>query len=452
MVFAPVSRKRSATATADCRQIEWINATIFGIVPSLLTQAVALEQSLQEIIDDLAAELGLSVAVDDPELQLVAHSAHFGDEDAGRVQSLLTRTITGPLREHVFAQGIRSWHEPGYLAAEPAVAMAGRLCVPLRIENELLGFVWFIDDGKLSAGQLGRIGLASRHIAAQIHKANRGRMAQMARVSEQLLQLIRRETPRETADGQSLRPAGNTPNLRILVLRLEGLSAADQPPSWGWLDPGMSRHALRRVVARQATRTLHHAPVITEHDGALVILGDSSWIAAAGDPLEMAIDIGKGFSTLAAAQLPSMSPPQAAVGIGGVCSPSGIADSFDQAEAALDSRRRGEAAAIWDSMGARGLIAQLSKHEGNVASIPFHILPRPVQGLVGLADPELESLVKLYLDLAGNVSRTAAAAHLHRTTVYAKLELFESRIGARLDSGDVRLMIHWWMLHRDMTA
>lgn len=46
---------------------------------------------LQQVVDGLAASLGRSVAVDDPQLRLLAVSRHFGDEDSLRVRAVMQR-------------------------------------------------------------------------------------------------------------------------------------------------------------------------------------------------------------------------------------------------------------------------------------------------------------------------------------------------------------------------
>ena len=75
------------------------------------------EDTLQRLVDALAARLGRSVTIDDPALRLLAASRHFGDQDAVRVTSLLDREMPGANRAHVLAQGVARWTGPGRLPA-----------------------------------------------------------------------------------------------------------------------------------------------------------------------------------------------------------------------------------------------------------------------------------------------------------------------------------------------
>ncbi|WPB88004.1 PucR family transcriptional regulator [Streptomyces malaysiensis] len=62
-----------------------------------------------------------------------------------------------------------------------------------------------------------------------------------------------------------------------------------------------------------------------------------------------------------------------------------------------------------------------------------------------LADPEQQILVSSleeFLDRAGDVSRTAAALHVHRTTLYHRLKRVEVITGLDLDNGLDRLTLH----------
>lgn len=105
---------------------------------------------LQVIVDGLADELQRSVAIDDPNIRLLAASRHFGDEDAVRVRSVLDRSVGPDLVELVLATGIAQWVAPGRVD----VGVEGcypRLCAPVRCNGLLLGYLWLIDrDGTLT--------------------------------------------------------------------------------------------------------------------------------------------------------------------------------------------------------------------------------------------------------------------------------------------------------------
>lgn len=415
------------------------------ITRSYSFQADQLALSLQEIIDEAAERLGRSIALDDPQLRLLAHSAHYGDEDAGRVQSLLTRTITGALRAHVVGTGIHSWHEPGHLPAEASVAMAGRFCVPMHFEGVLQGFLWLIDDGSLDAGQLRIATEAGKLAAPLLGEANAARESQRVETAGAFLRLLSR-TGSESDAGSLKRRLGPGNTYRVIVARMPG---SGEPP---WPSGERCQAAIRRTLGEPAGRRFHEPPVLAVYHGALAVLAPPAWFTDA-DPLDTFLArLRDCFSGLARQTNPDIGGQQVVIGGGGSCDPAGLADSHQQAEAACSALRHGESTAVWDGLGSRALLALLPRYSGDLSAIPLHLLPSPLRQLAQLDDPALAGLVETYLEVAGNVTLTATATHLHRSTVYAKLEQFETRIGARLDSGDVRLMLHVWMVHQRLAG
>jgi hypothetical protein len=102
---------------------------------------------LQTFVDDLAAQLHRSVAIDDPSIRLLAASRHFGDEDSLRITSILNRAVPEEVSRPLLASGIGTWIEPG-LAQPDVPGSQKRLCVPVRCKSLLLGFLWLIDTAE----------------------------------------------------------------------------------------------------------------------------------------------------------------------------------------------------------------------------------------------------------------------------------------------------------------
>jgi DNA-binding PucR family transcriptional regulator len=60
-----------------------------------------------------------------------------------------------------------------------------------------------------------------------------------------------------------------------------------------------------------------------------------------------------------------------------------------------------------------------------------------------LDDAGLSQTAEMFLDLAGNVRETALNLHVHRTTLYQRLERIKASYELDLkDSGDHRLVTH----------
>jgi hypothetical protein len=131
-------------------------------------------EQIQALADGLAARLGRAVLVDDRDLRLVAASQDFGDADPARVWSLLHRR-TRP--EDVRHDEIARLPGPGYVPENPELELWQRLCVPIRCQGLLLGFVWITDrfgeipreevaDSEAAAAEIGAL-LRDRLFAAR---------------------------------------------------------------------------------------------------------------------------------------------------------------------------------------------------------------------------------------------------------------------------------------------
>ena len=124
-------------------------------------------EQIQGLVDGLASRLGRAVLVDDRDLRLVAASEDFGDADPARVWSLLHRR-TRP--EDVRHDEIARLPGPGYVPENPELELWQRLCVPIRRQGLLLGFMWIIDRfGDLTEEQVSETVRAATEISALLH-------------------------------------------------------------------------------------------------------------------------------------------------------------------------------------------------------------------------------------------------------------------------------------------
>ena len=103
-------------------------------------------EELQTLVDTLAKNLGRSVAIDDPWLQLRSYSAHYDHVDQVRMTSIMTRAVPADVAAFAYAQGIKNAIKPVRLPGNAELDLDPRLCVPIRRQGELLGFLWLIDS------------------------------------------------------------------------------------------------------------------------------------------------------------------------------------------------------------------------------------------------------------------------------------------------------------------
>lgn len=70
------------------------------------------------------------------------------------------------------------------------------------------------------------------------------------------------------------------------------------------------------------------------------------------------------------------------------------------------------------------------------------VLDTAVLRLLECGDTDLRQTAGTYLDLGGNVQKTAAALNVHRQIVYYRLQKIEQFTGLDLSRGDDRLVLH----------
>ena len=374
-------------------------------------------EQIQALADGLAARLGRAVVVDDRELRLVAASQDFGDADPARVWSLLHRR-TRP--EDVRHEEITRLPGAGYVPENPELQLWQRLCVPIRCQGLLLGFVWVTDrfgeippdkvaDSERTAAEIGLL-LRDRLVAADRDRALHADLA------ERLLSqdaATRSEAAGEAVDRGLLDESGD-----VAVLLVRRAIADDGPPgeSSAVLLPDIERLArdhpgLRTLSARWPRRAI---AVVTGRPGDSL---DRSLRALADD-------------------LGQAGPWR--VGIGGPVP--GLAElpaARRQADIALSTVSDG-GVACWAGLGADGLLAQFPRELWEDA-----LLPAGVARL--LADPAAAALLptlSTFLDCAGEAQRTAARLRIHRTTLYYRLSRIEQISGLSLHDGPDRLLAH----------
>jgi DNA-binding PucR family transcriptional regulator len=115
--------------------------------------------------------------------------------------------------------------------------------------------------------------------------------------------------------------------------------------------------------------------------------------------------------------------------------------AYDEAHVALRAARRLPAlggVALAQELGPLDIVLRVPDAELTLALVPEELLR------LRDADPHghfLETL-RTYLDHAGSVPATAEALHLHRTSLYYRLERIEQLTGLSLADGRQRLSLH----------
>ena len=108
---------------------------------------VTVGKELDRIVDALGLRLCRNVSVDDSRLRQLAFSSHeFGVVDEMRLQSILTRDVPKGAAEWSLGAGASSAEGPFRPPIAPEIGVtAQRICVPIRLQGNLLGFLWVLE-------------------------------------------------------------------------------------------------------------------------------------------------------------------------------------------------------------------------------------------------------------------------------------------------------------------
>ncbi|MEQ6900447.1 helix-turn-helix domain-containing protein [Nocardioides sp. YIM 152588] len=399
-----------------------------------------MTSEVQQKIDALGRRLGRSVVLNDPDIRLVLASEHFGDEDPVRVRAMLHRDAGGGPIGYLLSHGITQWTRAGRVPASAEHELLSRLVVPVRRHGELLGFLVVIDaDESLSDDDVALVEQLAQDAAGLI-VAERHAQDERARAQEQhLTAWLGTDAGERSAAERALTDRGVLPlprHLRVLVLEPVGLAGGVEDDQ---VDLAL-RHALE-AAPRAGRESVLHA--VAGRRGILVLASpveiDDAAAEARADALMADLD------AFAAGRF------GARVGVGAeVLDPDRAWTSYRQAVLAcraVPALGAGRTAR-WDQLGPLGLLLRIPPDELDETAVP------PAIGQLEAADPHgrlLETL-EVFLDRGGSGSAAAERLHVHRTTLYYRLDRIREITGLDLDDGRVRLELHLGLLVRRLLA
>lgn len=377
-------------------------------------------RELEQLVDDLADRLQRSVVVDDPTIRLIYSSRHFGDEDPQRIRAVLQHDVGGAATAHILGRGVETWSAPAPIPARDDLGMARRWCAPLRWHGHFLGVLMVIDaDASLTEAQRADIAECGLTISGLLYRDSASGPS-------------RRETVvADAVSGDSARRAGGLTALHDDdSFRDSGACTVSTVRAVGDLDP-IRIEAVLRSILHILTRTRVATVAYTVRGGQAVLLQVGPSAGAEAVALAEAV-CERGSATIGGPV------------VGGV---SGQRPDLGSAwEALRDSEIAAEAAARVPGLGAVGRYDELGSYAVLLrlpeSALTAALLPPQLRTLRD-NDPNgtLTDTLAAYLDHAGNSPRTAAALHIHRTSLYYRLGRIRELTGADLDDGKTRLTL-----------
>jgi hypothetical protein len=383
-----------------------------------------MASELQSIVDDLAGRLDAPTVLEDHEERMVVYSPHSGPIDEVRQESILRRTTRREVMSWFREHGIVEATEPLRIPGQPDEGILGRLCVPVRYQGRLMGWLFLIDDaGRLTEADAATARRAAEHVALLLYeeeltgRLTSGALSHLLSPAEDL-----RDAAAAQITDQGLLPA-RAPSV-VAIIQPLGLS--------GRLPRECVNEALRDAARGSPGR---HALRLGCADHGVVLVGtrsvedDSAGVAEARE-------------VLAALRHRLRKTPEARV-------VAAIGDPQAQLKDAYLSYRQARLAARvtavvpsvgdiarWRDLGVFRTLVQLPADAAESALDPR------VSSLFAAGDEDLVRTLETYLDLGCDVKATAARLHLHRATLYYRLEKIERLTGANLRDGNDRLAVH----------
>jgi hypothetical protein len=361
---------------------------------------------IQELVDVVAARTGAPTTLEDRDLHLVASSGHDEVVDEVRRRSIMRRR-SSPDVQRVFASfGIAAAEQPLRIPADAMPGLFARWCVPVRWRGVAYGYLWLLDpDETVPVKAVSALADVVDQLAVSM--ARRARTSD--RTSWTVAELLSADAGARARAAEELQRDGLLPAHRdVLLIGLARRDGGPVGPVNTWLLP---RGVLSAPIGQR---------------GALVLP------AGGDDPADVA--------ERAARSLLTEHTGGVAAGVSGTVPVTDGYTGWRQVDAALRvGLRTGTGAVTVRAWAGLGVLRLLSFADPD--ALARTLADARAQRLLD-GDPDLLRTARTYLDLAGNVQRTAAALAIHRQTLYHRLRRITALTGYDLDDGDDRLMLH----------
>lgn len=380
---------------------------------------------LQNFVQDLATRLDAPTVLEDCEQRMIAYSTHSEPIDDVRRESILRRETQPDVKAWFRRFGIVEATEPLRIPRDPSVGVLGRLCVPVRYLNRLMGFLWMIDDDiHIGAPGITMTKTVAGHIGLMLYEDE-----------------LTSSLP-GTALVQLLSPSAALRELSVRQIAESGMMDVQAPCAVVAVQPyGLAEPELRPAiietlldVARHSQPARHLQLAYGDHGVLLIQLrsqeDDSRALQLAHDARESLLRrVGRQYPECRV--IASVGEPQERL-IGAV-------NSYHQAR--LSAKVAQLVPAIGDVPRWRdlGVFRVLSQLPADVAATALD--PRLATVLRSGDEPVVHTL-ETYLDLGCDAKATAERLHLHRGTLYYRLQKAERIGGIDLRDGNDRLAVH----------
>ncbi|MGW2084584.1 PucR family transcriptional regulator [Streptomyces sp. NPDC001880] len=365
----------------------------------------------QELVDEISGLLGAPATLENRDFGLVAFGAHDSDDDNAmdpvRTRSILTRRSTPAVRAWFEGFGITRATGPVRIPAAPeAGVFRDRICLPVHHRGAVLGYVWLLDaDPGPTDEQL----KAAMEVAARIGAL----LADEARVGTDpsrefgAVLTAARGWQRDMAVAALDEALG--PDAKGLHTVVCVAPWPDDPPSVRTVPSTAALAAIPGAAGSPALAALVRLRSTDVLDPALSAADRLRATAGGGAAAGVAVP-RRGLTELASAWHEAVAAARAAT-----------------------AEPRFGPVVEWSAIGPYRLLTALP---AEAAADPA------VRTLLAPPHKDLARTAEVFLDCAGQASRTAAALGVHRQTLYYRLSRIQQLTGLDLNDGEDRLLLH----------
>lgn len=378
-----------------------------------------MAMNLDGVVQAFADQIGRPVIVFDSDLGVAAFSVHEGQIDRARLSMILThraskRAIAMISEHHVD-------RAPGAVLLPVAANVPGRVVAALRYRGRVTGYVSYVpgEDEDPDLRDLPEVVAAREELGALLA----ARDAERREGADRVLQLVSRllngqQDQRETAAEELLRDGliSRGRSYCAVVFRAGGDSDGSHANARLTVDRALER------IARSSS--LKAVGSVLDGEGVLIIPREDSPVLLRellSDPLHAAVRGGGGGPRERLADVRE-SRREARIAV----------------RATLVAPDRYGVSATWADLGVDRLLLQLP-----IERITPEDLPETLAALMTAASgPDLAETLEAYLDSGADAQQTAVRLHIHRSTLYYRLDRIRAIINADLADGEVRRELH----------
>lgn len=374
--------------------------------------------SFDDVVQDLAEDLGKPLVVLDSDLNVAAFSIHETDVDRSRLSIALSRVDVESTRAAAQEYGLFTAADSVHIPADQH--LDSRIFIPLRHKRQLMGFAYFFPDPSSeidSSAAITQLESWAPELGMQLALRRFDDEYRLERAKRLLAGLLDNSADVRSTAANELRREDLIADAEHYAILL--YAAPTTSPVSG------------AQLAVDETLSFTERSTTVKLIGAM--LGDEGVLlfprAVKRDRLLRILD-NQGLERVYA-------------GVGNPRAPlSQVVESYREARLSWEAARRDPArygrAAYWDDLGLDKLLMQLP-----LDTLTADELPTGVQRLVESPNgPELAVTLEHYLNAGGDIQKAARALHIHRSTMYYRMERIRDTTGCDLADGQVRRDMH----------